>query len=223
MVSTIKYCIVMSLLNQREGTNQLKVLSAVSSLNKNEELSRQKDIVEATTLTKGAVSNNCKKLLDDGILDKVDDNYLVNEERLLEYYRTHFEDYLRRRKVPSEFSFYNDIRTSTKKHMDDIFAGKIGELLNTLFNDVLSSAREDGQIKTLRDLFNQVDFMVGKIAEDVYLSEESVPFERDLMRLAVVMDRTPEYFSSLKNFPIDLRNTVTIKMAKELTEVIENA
>lgn len=222
MVLTVKFRSGMYLLRQREGTNQVKVLSAISSLRKDDKPSKQKDIVESTALTKGAVSNNCKKLLDDGILDQEDDNYSVNRERLLEYYRTHFEDYLRRREIPSNFEFYNDIRTSTKKRIGEIFDGKIGELLNALLQDILPSAREDGQINTLRDLFNQIDCMIGKIAEDVYLSQESVPFENDLMRMAVVMDRTPEFISTFEDYSLDLKNTLTYKMAESLKEVIDN-
>lgn len=156
------------MLYQREGTNQLKVLSAVASLQEKGKSSRQKDIVEATSLTKGAVSNNCKKLVEDGILNESDNNYLLNEDVLLEYYRTHFEDYLRRRKIPTPFENYNEIRTATKKRMNNIFEGEIGGLLNSLLKNVLSSIREDGQINTLRDLFNRIDCIIEKIAEEVY-------------------------------------------------------
>ena len=212
----------MSLLDQREGTNQLKVLSSISRLEE-EETTKQKDIVETTVLTKGAVSNNCKKLVEDGIVYKDGENYLLNEDRLLEYYRIHFEDYLRRRDLPSKFDFYNDVRTSTKKEMDEIIEGDTGDFLKNLLREVLSSAEDEGQIKTLRDLFSRVDCLVRSVAEDVYLSDESVSFEEGLIRLAVVMDRSPEHLSALEDYSIDLESTLTFKMANELMEVRDDA
>lgn len=211
-------CDLMSLLEQREGVSSIKVLSAVSNLESSEVKVIQKNIVKNTILSKGSVSNNCKKLVDEGFLKLENDIYSLNKEKLLESYRTHFEDYLRRRKVPKEFEHYNEIRTLTKMNINDIFEEEVGDLITNIMTDVLSTANEDGQINTIRDLFHRVDCLIGKITEDTYNSEEENDIKKHMMMLAVSMDRTPEYISSLEKF--ELKNTTVYKISEDLKEVL---
>ena len=207
----------MTVLNQREGVSALKVLAEVAKLEINGEDARQKDIVENTTLSKGSVSNNCKKLIEEELLTLEDDFYRLNQEKLLEHYRTHFEDYLRRRELPEGFKHYNDIRTATKKRMNDIFDGEVGKLIQDLLVNILSTANQEGQINRLYDIFNRVDRSLEKIAEELYNSHEDSTLRENLMMMVVSMDRTPEYGPFLED--IDLKNTTVYKMSEELKEV----
>jgi len=211
----------MSILSQREGVNLLKVISAVATLQHSDQTIRQKDIVENTTLTKGAVSNNCKKLVDSDILKQEDNHYTLNQSQLLEHYRTHLEEYLRRRELPEEYQHYNDIRTETKKRMNDIFEGETAEFLEDLLLTTLRKANDDGHLTTLRDLFFRMDHLLGKAAESIYSKEDST-LQKDLMMLTVSMDRKPEFVLDLKDQNIDpdigLKNTTVFKISEELKE-----
>ena len=207
----------MSVLNQREGVSALKVLAGVALLERKGEEARQKDIVEKTTLSKGSVSNNCKELVEEELLTLENDIYRLNRDKLLEHYRTHFEDYLRRRELPDEFQHYNDIRTATKEQMNEIFDGEIGELIKELLVKILSTANEEGQIHTLVDLFHRVDRSLEMIAEELHNSDAKSTLREPLMMMAVSMDRAPEYGPFLED--IDLENTTVYEMSEELKEV----
>lgn len=198
--------------------NQLTVLSAVTRLADGER-PRQKDVVHATALTKGAVSNNCAKLVDDGLLRLTDGRYAVDEERLLDLYRTHLEDHLRRRRLPDEYRRYNDIRTATKRRMRETMEGETGDLLTEILVEVVAGAPDDGQLNTLQDVFHRADQVVTALAESAYASEET-PGRTDLMLLAVSMDHAPEY---AERDDYDLTKRAVHGMAKELTEDILNA
>jgi len=204
----------MSLISPKEGVNQLKVFSHAAGYQS--EGFKQVDIVEKSSLTKGAVSNNCKKLVDEGLLIKKDSTYFLNDEKLMDYYRTHIEDYFRRRDIPDRFKYYNEIRTKTKMKINEIFEGLIGDMIHDILISVLSNANKEGQINTIQDTFNRVDYVLCKVAEDIYLSDEEYDFGEDLCLLSVSMDRSPEYLSRLEDYPIDLTNTITFKISEEL-------
>lgn len=193
--------------------NQLSVLSAVTRLPDGE--ARQKDIVESTALTKGAVSNNCKKLVGEGVLVENDGLYSIDEERLLSLYRTHVEEHLRRREVPEGFEHYNDVRTATKRRMPEIFEGATGEILRVTLLRVLERSKEDAHLKTLRDVFHRADTAIVARAEaDSELEGET---KQELAMLAVSMDHAPEYVDG------DLAKRAVAQMADELEENLSNA
>jgi len=204
----------MSLISPKEGVNQLKVLSHAAGCQS--EGFKQVDIVERSSLTKGAVSNNCKKLVNEDLLLTENSTYYLNDEKLIDYYRTHIEDYFRRRDIPDRFRYYNEIRTRTKMKINQLFDGEIGDLIHDILISILSKANRDGQIKTIQDLFNRVDYVLCKASEDVYLSDEESDFGEDLLLLAVSMDRSPEYLSILEDYQIELTNTITFKMSEDI-------
>lgn len=210
----------MSMTEPKEGVNQVKILSYIAELDK--ERFRQSDIVEISSLTKGAVSNNFKKLVDEGLLNQDNFTYSLNKAQLVEYYRIHLEGHLRRRPLKNDFKYYNDMRTETKIKLNEMMEGVLGKLILDVLISVLSKANDDGHINTIHDLFNKTDFILCKIAESVHFSEKETGLKEDLIMLAVTMDRTPEYVSMLEKYDVDLKNTVTFDMLEDFRKVNKN-
>lgn len=136
----------MRVLTDKTGKGQLEVLSALAE---NPGL-RQNEIVEETSLTKGAVSNNVKKLREKELIEgekKLD----IREDRLKSLYREHLEGFLLREKSdPDEL---NDLRTYLKKNVDVVSEEGIDEVLR----EILASANRRQDLESLNSVFKEAD------------------------------------------------------------------
>jgi DNA-binding MarR family transcriptional regulator len=134
-------------LTHNTGKGQLEVLSVLTEKPKQ----RQSEVVENSSLSKGAVSNNVSKLREKDLIEGRDE-LRVNEERLLNLYREHLETFLVREKdEPSEL---NDLRTYTKKNISEIIENE--ELVETL-NSILSKAKKRQDLESLNSVFKETD------------------------------------------------------------------
>lgn len=201
-----------SLITPREGVNQVAVLGAII---RRDEPPRQQDIVADTALSKGAVSQNIAKLEDARLVREDDGRYAVDEERLLDLYRDHLDDYLRQRELPEELSSINDVRRAVATQLDDILSGSTGSILTDILRQVLRATRTDSQVNTLRDVFHRTDTVVSRLAEATDSDEY-----HDLRMLAVCMDRASDLAADM-DADHDMTRTVTARMAGELMEEID--
>lgn len=147
----------MRILTDNTGKGQLEVLSVLAE----EPEQRQSEIVENSSLSKGAVSNNVNKLRDKDLIEG-EDKLQVNEERLLNLYREHLETFLIREKdEPSEL---NDLRTYTKKNISEIIESK--ELVETL-KSILSQATKRQDLESLNSAFKEADRVLRETSENL--------------------------------------------------------
>lgn len=131
----------------KTGSGQLEILSALAE----EPGLRQKEIVGRTSLSKGSVSNNVRKLREKELLEG-EEELGLNEERLLELYREHVEIFLARKS--SEPEELNELRTHVKKNMSAIIAED--EVLKVL-KSVLGSASGREDLESINSVFKEVD------------------------------------------------------------------
>lgn len=208
----------MGLIEPREGSNQLLVLSVVAEMNSKEVKPRQRDIVEECSLTKGAVSNNCKKLMKEQILVKKESKYEVNKEKLMELYRHHIENYLNRESkiegFEDEIERVNSIRTRTNISLKDIFSGESRKVLEKLVEGRLIDSRKTELTNTLKEVFLMVDQDVQRLGEAVRKEEDEI--SKSLKMLAVSMSRVYQPVSA--TYPDTKPETTVTKMAEELEE-----
>lgn len=156
-----------SLLDVREGRNQLRTLAAIAERYRRGQRSRVKDLTEMLGLSKGAVSNNCKKLLKHGVVREENKEYWVDEAVLLEAYREHLEQYLVRGPAselfPEEVDEKNRMRTRAKQNLDRWFQNsRVRETLLEILMQSLLAVRRHSMLQMLREVFFYADRLVQK-------------------------------------------------------------
>jgi len=106
----------MRLTEAREGKTRTQVLAAVADFQRSGGPPIQKDLVEKLPMTKGAISQNCSRLVEESLLQEHDGQYRVATGRLVDDYREHFEEYLRHalRSHLYELVEFADKETSTR-------------------------------------------------------------------------------------------------------------
>ena len=132
---------IMRLTEAREGKTRTQVLATVADLQRSDGPPIQKDLVEKLPMTKGAVSQNCSRLVEGSLLVEHDGRYHVNTDRLLDDYREHFEEYLRRGPqsdfFEQEVTEANETRTRTKRSAAEYFESDLLE--DILITSLVSS------------------------------------------------------------------------------------
>ena len=207
----------MEIIEQREGVNLVTVLGGMYRIGKEKKI-KQKDIVEETSLSKGAVSQNIKKLENHNLVNEKENSYEVNEERLMELYRTHLEDYCRRREVPDDFKEINEIRSLTKQKLDGILEGRTRKVILGVLSSVLRSSKDDNNVNTFNEVFHRSDAVLSSLSH----AAEDKKVKEDLQLLAVTMDRSSDISKGLDS-EIDFSKIPAIQTSKQLYEEINNA
>lgn len=197
-----------SLLEAREGRTQTDVLAAIAEAQYHDDvLPRQRDLVDRLPITKGAVSNNCSKLVDSGLVVEVDQTYRIDDEVLLDLYREHVDAYLAREPRSDHFEVevaaYNETRTTFKRELRELFEGN--ELILAIVSEALVSAKDDSRYQTLRDVFHHADQIAQQAAAHVVTSDsfdgrddDHWPQIRTLFLLAVALTRIHEELDALQ-------------------------
>jgi len=134
-------------LTDNTGKGQLEILSVLAR----DSGLRHSDIYEASTLSKGAVTNNLEKLRDKSLI-RGDTEISVNSEKLIELYREHLEEFLiREQEEPSEL---NQLRTEAKRNMPEIIAQE--EIEKTMLS-VLENSQKRSDLESLNSVFKETD------------------------------------------------------------------
>ncbi len=163
----------MELLEIREGRTQLETLAAVAHLQYEKgENPRVKDITAVVPFTKGAVSNNCKKLLAQGLINEDDKRFSLNDKNLLAAYRQHLEPYLVREPASEFFAedveTKNRIRTRVAENIDEwLEDSRIREVLLEILRQSLLSVRQQVHLQTLREVFLYSDQLISKTYREI--------------------------------------------------------
>lgn len=184
----------MRILTDNTGQGQLEVLSVLAE---NPEIA-QKQIVDLSSLSKGSVSSNVRKLKDKKLVTEKSSILRINDNRVLSLYREHLEEFLIRDSGdPEEI---NEIRTLTKERIDDIFEEK-EEFLNKTIGRILVQAQERSDIESLNSVFKETD----RILREYSTSKD----DTDLELIGIVAD---------KSFSITdtTRENYTLKQAKNI-------
>lgn len=147
----------MRILTDNTGKGQLEVLSVLAERPEQ----RQSEIVENSSLSKGAVSNNVNKLRDKDLI-RGEEKLQVNAERLLNLYREHLETFLIRDK--DEPSDLNELRTYTKKNIAELIENE--EIVETL-KSILSQASKRQDLESLNSVFKETDRVLRETSENV--------------------------------------------------------
>lgn len=160
----------MKLMKVREGRTQTEVLATIADFQYNKDkFPKQKDIVKVSPLSKGAVSNNCNKLLKSNLIIEENHNYRINKEKLLELYREHIEGFLSRESKTEKFkdliTDHNEIRTQTKKELREIFDNN--ELIFDILINSLISSLDEIYASTLREVFLKTDCLISELTEHI--------------------------------------------------------
>lgn len=197
-----------SLLDAREGRTQTDIVAGIAKMQFREgEPPRQSDLDALLPVTKGAISNNCGKLVDTGLVRQRDDRrYEIVEKELLAIYREHVDRYLAREpasdRFEAEIAAYNETRTATKRGLREMFED------NKLLIDVLVAALvdslDDSRIQTIREVMFHADQLVRSAATHVVTHHDfegrddpSWETVRPLLQLAVALDRVHEGLDAL--------------------------
>jgi DNA-binding MarR family transcriptional regulator len=143
------------ILLDKTGKGQLEVLSALAE----EPELQQKEIVGKTTLSKGAVSNNVRKLKEKNLV-KEDEKLELNKKRIRELYREHLETFLIRES--SEPDELNDLRTHFKRTIQNIISS---DLATEKLLSVLGKARERQDLESLNSVFKETDRVLRETSE----------------------------------------------------------
>ena len=188
-----------TLLTPREGRTQTNVLGelARAQFDEGEQL-RQRELVDRLPHSKGAVSNNIRKLADTGLVVQEDHRYRVDETALLVLYREHVDMYLARERADGRFDAeldaVNDQRTETKRQLIDLF--EENDLLVSVLATAFIDSTEASHLRTVPDVCHYADQLVqhaaARIVTSETFSEDAIHNAdvRTLIRLAVVLDRT---------------------------------
>lgn len=197
-----------SLLEAREGRTQMDVLAAIGEAQYQDDVQpRQRDLVDRLPISKGAVSNNCAKLVDSGLVVEEERTYRIDEEVLLDLYREHVDAYLAREPRSEHFEVevaaYNETRTTFKRELRDLIEGN--ELILAIVTEALVNSKDDSRYQTLREVFHHADLVARQAAAHVVTSEH---FEgrdddhwselRTLFLLAVAFTRVHEELDALQ-------------------------
>jgi len=182
----------MRLTDAREGKTRTQVLAAVADLQRSDGPPIQKDLVEKLPMTKGAVSQNCSRLVEESLLLEHDGRYHVDTDRLLDDYREHFEEYLRREPqsdfFEQEVTEANETRTRTKRSAAEYFES---DLLEDILITSLVSSLGKNNIQTLREVFLYTDSVLYHVAHRAATADADTPAElTPILRLASCLDDT---------------------------------
>lgn len=204
-----------SLLDAREGRTQTDVLAAIAEMQFREEtLPRQSDLDERIPVTKGAISNNCRKLVETELMHETDDRrYKIVEAELLALYREHVDRYLARESESDRFceelAAYNDTRTATKRDLREMF--RENALLVNVIVAAFIDALDDSRVQTIREVLLHADQLVRSTATHVvthpeFDGREDPTWEtvRPLFQLAIVLDRVHEGLDALADAHADI-------------------
>jgi len=167
----------MKLQKAREHKTQTDVLATIADFQYNKGgPPKQVDIVNELPLSKGAVSNNCKKLVDSDLVIEDDKYYRIDEDELLKLYKEHIEDYLTRERKNEIFTDIieesNKIRTETKKEMNTLLS-KEGprDLIFSILISALIGSLDNNRVQTLREILLWTDQIICRTAQNVITSE----------------------------------------------------
>lgn len=151
----------MRILLDRTGSGQLEILSVLSAGSNK----RHKEIVEKSSLSKGAVSNNLEKLREKNLIIG-ESNISLNEEKLQKLYREHLETFLVR--DSSEPKELNELRTyfKTEKLSNTLHREELNQIILT----ILKNAREREDLESLNSVFREVDRVIRETETDTELS-----------------------------------------------------
>jgi|GEM_PF-5457526 len=191
----------MRLTEAREGKTRTQILAAVADLQRSDGPPIQKDLVEKLPMTKGAVSQNCSRLVEESLLQEHDGRYHIDTGRLLDDYREHFEEYLRRAPqsdlYEQEVVDANETRTRTKRSVAEYFGA---DLLEDILLTSLVSSLGKNNIQTLREVFLYTDDVLYHVAYRAVSAETDVPADlKPILRLAACLDNTPGLVEELAN------------------------
>ena len=186
----------------REGRTQTQVFAAVVEFQYvRGENPRQRDVVEETPVTKGAVSNHVSKLVEGGLLEEVESGgYRVVEDALRDEYREHFEGVLERERGVEPFvdrvEAANEVRTWTKRNLDEVLGADV--VLASLFEAFLE-ARGTRRIQTFREVFLRADEILRATAAEVVVGFEGEVTDevRALFALAVSLYHAHEQVAGI--------------------------
>ena len=204
-----------SLLDAREGRTQTDVLAAIAEIQFREEtFPRQSDLNEQIPVTKGTISNNCRKLVETELVRKTDDRrYEIVEAELLALYREHVDRYLARESVSDRFreevAAYNDTRTATKRDLREVFTDN--DLLVNVIVAAFVDALDDSRVQTIREVLLHADQLVRSTATHVvthseFDGQDDSAWEtvRPLFQLAIVLDRVHKGLDALADAHADI-------------------
>lgn len=204
-----------SLLDAREGRTQTDIIAGIAKMQFREgQPPRQSDLDDILPVTKGAISNNCQKLVETSLVRKRDDRrYEIVEGELLSLYREHVDRYLARESASDRFdeevAAYNETRTATKRGLREMFDD------NDLLLDVLVAAfvdaLDDSRIQTIREVMLHADQIVRSAASHVvthpaFTGRDDPAWEtvRPLLQLAVALDRVHAGLDALTDAHADI-------------------
>jgi hypothetical protein len=191
---------IMKILQQREGRTQIEVLSVIVNFQYEQDINpRITDITKRLPLTKGAVSNNCQKLLKQNLVVEIDKRYSLNEPTFIDAYKEHLEHYFIREPLVNKFKEkieeQNEIRTETKNKLNNWLSDSDNKqfFLNILLQ-ALKATNKTSLIQTLREVFLYADIIVLRL--NTYLDEKN-QFKEIIKNLAVCMDHQHEELSNI--------------------------
>lgn len=197
-----------------EGRNELAVLSAIAEHQISSDLKqpKHKDIESKVTLSKGAVSNNCSKLKQYGLIEENSQaRFTINKSRMMEVYKEHLEPLFVRERPFSPFQnqihLVNDIRTEVKDNLQKI----IRELKDNIFSlilSILTDARKNRKTNNLREVFQKTDQVMlrfGQILSNSLRNKEEITDTfKHFLSLAASIDSRYKYINTFsKSFSGD--------------------
>jgi len=168
----------MEMRKARENKTQTDVLATIADFEYHQnESPKQVDMVDKLPLSKGAVSNNCKKLVESGLVIKEDRHYKINRDELIKAYREHIEDYLTREKKNEIFDKIieesNKIRTDTKRQLKFLLSeDEPRELIFNILISALAGSLEHNRVQTFREILLWTDQIISQTAQNVITSED---------------------------------------------------
>lgn len=204
-----------SLLDAREGRTQTDIIAAIAKLQfRDGALPRQSDLDELLPVSKGAISNNCRKLVETDLVRETDGRrYEIVEVELLALYREHVDRYLAREsesdRFADEVAAYNETRTATKRGLRDMFEGN--DLLLDILVAALVDALDDSRIQTVREVMLHADQLVRSAATHVathpdFEGRDDPAWETvgPLLQIAVALDRVHAGLDALADGHADI-------------------
>lgn len=192
----------MSVETVREGVTRVQILGTLAEFRDEDDQPRQTDLVDRLPVTKGAVSTNCQRLLEEGLISERLGVYALDREGLLAVYREHVEQYLGRESAREPFASdterANEIRTLTKRRLDDLLAEQaVAELIFDALLATLRHVRESQLVQTPRDALRQTDLVIRRLGQQLAAGGdlsgadvESSPAIEAVLLLSVVTNRT---------------------------------
>lgn len=206
---------IASLLEAHEGRTITDVLAAIAEAQFREDtLLRQRDITDRLPVTKGAVSNNCGKLVEAGLVEETEEQgYAVVESALRSLYKEHIEAYLTRERREGGDRFpiaaFNDTRTGTKRVLRTMI--NESELVFEIVVTAIIAARDNSRLQTLREVVHHADHLIQSTATHVVTNpafdgrdDEAWDIVEPVLRLAVVLEHVHAELSVLADAHADI-------------------